>query len=340
MKLTGRDAVRYFNKPETGRTGILIYGPDSMRVALKRQEILKALVGESGQEEMRLTRISAAELRKDPALLADALKSRGFFPGPRAVFLEDAADGLTKTIDSALSDWQGEDATLVVTAGQLAARSSLRKYFESHPNAYAVAIYADPPSREEIEATLQKAGVSQVGAEAMGDLNALARSLDPGDFTQTMEKLALYKLNDPTPVNSADVVACAPATSEAVLYDALHVVAEARVGEVGTVMRKLEGQGMNPTTICIGATRHFRALHIAASHPKGPEAGLMSTRPPVFGPRRDRMVRQARAIGMHKLENMLSILTDTDLDLRSSRPIPARAMLERAFIRIAMLARS
>ncbi|NOX73219.1 MAG: DNA polymerase III subunit delta, partial [Alphaproteobacteria bacterium] len=90
--------------------------------------------------------------------------------------------------------------------------------------------------------------------------------------------------------------------------------------------------------ICIGATRHFKTLHLAASHPKGPEAGLSASRPPVFGPRRDRMVRQARAIGVYRLENMLGILTDTDLNLRSSRPIPAHAMLERAFIRIAMLA--
>jgi len=340
MKLTGRDAVRYFSKPEQGRTGLLIYGPDSMRVALKRQEVLKSLLGENAEEEMRLTRISASELRKDASVLSDGIRAQGFFPGPRAVFLEDATDSLTKVVTAALADWQKEDATVVVTAGQLAARSTLRKYFESHPSAYAAAIYAEPPSREEIEATLVKAGITDVGSDAMADLTALSRTLDPGDFTQTMEKLALYKLGDATAVNSDDVTACAPSTSEAVLDDALHVIAEARVGEVGPIMHKLQGQGMNPTTICIGATRHFRTLHMAASHPGGPEAGLSASRPPVFGPRRDRMVRQARAMGMHKLENVLGILTDTDLNLRSSRPIPARAMLERAFIRIAMLART
>ncbi len=339
MKLSGRDAVRYFGKPEAGRTGLLIYGPDSMRVALRRQEVIKALIGEKGDEEMRLSRMSGADLRKDPALLSDGLKAQGFFPGPRVVFVEEAADGITKIVQGALADWQTGDATLVVTAGQLAARSSLRKFFEGHPNGYAVAVYSDPPSREEIEAVLAKAGLHQIDADTMGDLTALSRSLDPGDFAQTIEKLGLYKLGDDSPVSSTDVAACAPATSEAVLDDALHLIAEARVGEIGPVMRKLEGQGLNPTSICIGATRHFRALHLAAAHPKGPEAGLSACRPPVFGPRRDRMARQARALGMYRLENVLGILTDTDLNLRSSRPIPARAMLERAFIRIAMLAR-
>jgi DNA polymerase-3 subunit delta len=340
MKLTGRDAVRYFNKPDPTRTGLLIFGPDGMRVALRRQEVIKALIGEKGDEELRLTRISAAELRKHPAMLADGIKAQGFFPGPRVVFVEGAADGLTKVFQAGLADWQAGDASVVVTAGQLAARSSLRKYFEGHNNSYATAVYTDPPSKEEIQAILAKAGLTDLSADAMADLTGLSRALDPGDFNQTMEKLGLYKLSDTTPVSSQDIAACAPATSEADLDDALHMIAEARVGEVGVVMQRLEGQGLNPTSICIGATRHFRTLHMAAGHAKGPEAGLSASRPPVFGPRRDRMVRQARNIGIYKLENVLGILTDTDLNLRSSKPIPARAMLERAFIRIAMLAKS
>jgi len=340
MKLSGRDAVRYFAKPEVGRTGLLIYGPDAMRIALKRQEVVLALVGPTGEEEMRLTRLPASDLRKDTAALLDAVKAQSFFPGPRVVFVEDASDALTKQFTVALSDWQKGDATLVVTAGQLAGKSSLRKLFEGHSNSYATAVYTDPPTREEIEATLTKAGVTNISQPAMADLTVLARLLDPGDFAQTMEKLGLYKLNDPEPVSPQDVAACAPATSEAALDDALNIIAEAKVGEIGPIMRKLEGQGVNATTICIGATRHFRQLHLAASHPNGPEAGLSTSRPPVFGPRRDRMLRQARALGMYKLENMLSILTDTDLALRSSKPIPARASLERAFIRIAMLGRS
>lgn len=339
MKLFGREAVRYFTNPETGRAGLLIYGPDSMRVALRRQEVLKSLVGVSGEKEMRLTRLAASDLRKDSAALSDAIKAQSFFPGPRAVFVEGAADGLTKTISAALSDWQNDDATLVVTAGQLAARSSLRKFFEGHNNAYAAAIYADPPSHDEIEATLKKSGIGAVSPDAMADLTNLSRNLDPGDFAQTIEKLGLYKLNDPTPISSKDVAACAPATIEAALDDALNLVAEAKISEISTVMHRLEGQGVAPTTICIGATRHFKTLHLAASHPKGPEAGLMAARPPVFGPRRDRMARQARDMGVYKIENALGILTDTDLALRSSRPVPARAMLERAFLRIAMLAR-
>ena len=269
MKLSGRDAPGYFARPEPQRTGVLIYGSDGMRVALRRQEVIAALVGPQGEEEMRLTRIPAADLRKDPAMLLDAIKAQGFFPGPRVAFVEDATDALAQIVTDALTDWREGDAQVVVTAGQLKASSKLRKLFENHQNAYAAAIYDDPPSRAEIEVILAKSGLRDVGGDAMRDLTALARELDPGDFRQTMEKLALYKLDDGAPVSSEDIAACAPGSTEADLDDVLHIVAEARSGEIGPVMKRLRAQGVQPVSLCISATRHFRTLYAAASDPGG-----------------------------------------------------------------------
>ena len=339
MKLSPRDASRYFARPEAGRTGLLIYGPDAMRIALKRQELIAALIGPGGEEEMRLTRMSAGDLRKDPALLLDAIKAQGFFPGPRVAFVEDATEALSAPIMAALADWQEGDAQIIVTANQLKATSKLRKAFEGHANAYAVGIYDDPPSRAEIEGSLAKVGLGNIGSDAMTDLTALAQDLDPGDFRQTVEKLALYKLDDDTPVNAGDITACAPASTEADLDDVLNIVAEGRSSEIGPVMRRLKAQGTQPVSLCIGATRHFRALYTAASDPGGAAQGIGRMRPPIFGPRRDRMLRQAQGWGAPKLEQALTILTDTDLQLRSAgQRAPGMALVERALIRLAMLA--
>ncbi|WP_297777935.1 DNA polymerase III subunit delta [uncultured Roseovarius sp.] len=339
MKLSPRDAIRYFAKPEAQRTGLLIYGADAMRVALKRQEMLAALLGPTADAEMRLTRIPAADLRKDPAALMDAVKAQGFFPGPRAAFVEDANDTAADAILAALSDWRAGDAQIVVTAGALKSTSKIRKAFESHPNAYAVGLYDDPPSREEIEAALTRAGLRDVPGPVMADLTALARDLDPGDFRQTVEKLALYKLGDATPLNASDIAACAPASTEADLDDILNIVAEGRSSEIGPVMRRLKAQGTQPVGLCIGATRHFRALYTAASDPGGAAQGIARMRPPIFGPRRDRMLRQAQGWGAERLQQALTILTDTDLTLRSAaQRAPEMALVERALIRLAMLA--
>ena len=88
------------------------------------------------------------------------------------------------------------------------------------------------------------------------------------------------------------------------------------------------------------ATRHFRTLHAAASDPGGPSAGIGRARPPVYGPRRDRMERQVKAWGRVRLEQALGLLTETDLTLRSAaQTAPPKAVMERTLIRLAMMGR-
>ena len=337
MKLAGDKANNYFSNPDVNQTAILIYGSDNMRVALRRQELLKSLVGENAEEEMRLTRISGSDLKKDPALLLDGLKASGFFPGSRVVFVEGATDATATIIDVAIQEWQKEDAILVLTSGQLNARSKLRKIIENNINSVAIGIYNDPPNEKEIISIASKYNLNDFENDAKKDLIALGRSLDPGDFQQTCEKLSLYKYKDDSVITSTDINLCAPVTIDAALDEAIHIIADARSAEVGPTLSRLFGQGINPTTLCIAVTRHFRNLHSAASHPSGPDAALSRARPPVFGHRKERMVRQVRLWGGTRLEKALGVLTDTDLSLRSSSKAPAHAMLERAFIRISMM---
>ncbi|SIO17508.1 DNA polymerase III subunit delta [Vannielia litorea] len=339
MKLSTRDANAFFDKPVPG-PGILISGDDAMRVALKRQDLLKALVGPKGEEEMRLTRLSGAELRGDPAALLDAVRGASFFPGPRAVHVEGATDGLTELFATALAEWQEGDGMVVATAGALKASSKLRKLFEKDPRARFAAIYDDPPGPGEIKDRMGAAGLTNVEHGAMEALVALASHIDPGDLRQFIEKLALYKLGDATPLSEAEVAALAPATTEAGVDELLNAAAEARRDQIGPLMRRLEGQGVNPTTLCIMAGMHFRTLHVAAANPGGPAQGIAAMRPPVFGPRRDRMIRQAQAWGLHRLEKALALLLDTDLALRSAgQTAPQMAQVERAMIRLAMMPR-
>ncbi len=338
MKLSGRRAAQHLAKPDPSATGTLIYGQDAMRVALKRQEHIAGIIGPKGEEEMRFERITAASVRKDPALLLDLVKAQGFFPGPRAVLVEDAGDAAARNILAALSAWKSGDAQIVVTAGALSTRSSLRKAFEVHKTAFAVGIYNDPPSQDEIADELRRAGLQDVDRLAMSALVALSHRIDPGDLRQTVSKLALYKLGDNTPATAADVEACAPVTVEAEIDDLLNVVAEARTEDIGPVVQMLSGQGVKPVTLCIGVTRHFRALHSASCDSGGVGSGMAKLRPPVFGPRRDRMIRQAQRWGLGRLERALGMLTDTDLQLRSAnQTAPQMAVVERTLVRLSML---
>jgi DNA polymerase-3 subunit delta len=213
----------------------------------------------------------------------------------------------------------------------------MRKAFEAARNAVAIGIYDDPPGREEIATALAAAGLGPVDRAAMGDLEDLARGLGPGDFAQFLAKLALYKSGDSAPLGAADMAACAPRATEADLDDLLDLVAEGQADRLAVELRRAGTQGSAPVALAIAAGRRFRTLLVAATAAEGPEAALSRVRPPVFGPRRTRLAAQARGFGAERLETALSMITETDLALRSGGAMPGLAMVERLFVRVAML---
>jgi DNA polymerase-3 subunit delta len=340
MKLSGRDATRFLARPDPRAAGILLHGADGMRVALKRAALVEALIGPEGVAEMRLTRLPGADVRRDPAAVSDAMRASGFFAGPRAVLVEEASDAAAPGLRAALEDWREGDGILVVTAGNLGPGSALRKAFEAAKRAVSIGIYADPPGRDEIEAALAGAGLAVPDREVFGEVEALAQALDPGDFAQFVEKLGLYKRGDPAPLAAADVAACAPPAPEAEVDEIVALAADGASGRLAGAFRTLAARGGSPTTLTIAAGRYFRTLHAAACAPEGADAALSRARPPVFGPRRARMAAQARALGQGELEKALALIVETELALRSSRPLPGQALAERLFVRLAMLRRS
>jgi DNA polymerase III subunit delta len=338
VKLAGRDAARFLARPDRSLAGVLLYGADPMRVALKRAALVQTLIGPEGPAEMRLTRLPGAELRRDPAAASDAARAVGFFAGPRAVLVEEAGDAAAPPLKAALADWRPGDATLVVTAGGLGPGSALRKAFEAAKQAVAIGIYADPPGRHEVEAALAGAGLALPDRDTFAEIEALAAALDPGDFAQFLGKLALYKRGDPTPLGAADIAACAPPAGDAEIDEVVALAADGAAGRVAAAFRGLAARG-NPTGLTIAAGRYFRTLHAAACAADGPDAALARARPPVFGPRRARMATQARALGQAELEKALTLIMDAELSLRSPRPLPGGALVERLFVRLAMLKR-
>ena len=163
--------------------------------------------------------------------------------------------------------------------------------------------------------------------------------MGPVEMRQTIEKLALYKHGDPTPVTAADVEAMAPQRLEAGTDALVAAVASGDAQAIGAILARLRSQGETATSLCIDATRHFRTLFALFADPQGPSSAVARLRPPVFGPRRDALLRQARIWTLPKVGTALDMLVETDLELRSSSSAPAMALVERTLIRIARLAR-
>ena len=182
MKLTSRDVVSFFNSPPKGLTGVLIYGNDPMRVSDERHQFIKSLLGPNAAKEMRLAPISRENLKKEPEQAIDLCKAQGFFPGERALLIEEGNETITEIIIKAVEAWRDGDATIVVTAGSLKPSSSLRKFFEQKKNIYSLPIYDNPMTKFEVEKIIAESGLQNVTQEGFAHLVTVASELQPGDF--------------------------------------------------------------------------------------------------------------------------------------------------------------
>lgn len=307
-----------------------------MRVAQARADLLLALLGPGAEAEMRLDRISGAELRREPARLLDALKAVGFFPGPRGVLLEDATDGLSPTVASALDAWTSGDAWLVATGTGLTAKGALRKLFEGRKAAVAITLYDDPPTEAEVSELLREAGLPRIEPAAREALSALAQALPPGEFRGLLERLGLHQTGSEEPLGAAVVQALAPQAAEAEVDDLLVAVMDGRRDRVAVLLARLGAQGIGPVAVAIQAIRHFRSLLAVASDPGGVQAGLSGLRPPAMGARREALQRAATGWRRERIEDGLRALVELDLELRSGSRVPDRAMVERVLLRLAV----
>ncbi|MEL7465592.1 MAG: DNA polymerase III subunit delta [Pseudomonadota bacterium] len=339
MKLSGRDAKAFVDAPDLKLSGALIFGEDGVEVARRRARLVDAV---TGREDLRLTRFSAADIRRDASSVIDAAKARGFLPGRQAVVVEDAGDGVTEAIKAALADITAEDAFLIVTAGVLPARSKLRKLFEAAKNAVAAPCYADALDQHGLRALLIEAGAQDVDDEALRGLATLARDLDSGAIYDLATRVSLYSMDDGGIVSPSHLAACAPREGSADVDEMLDAVADGKADALGALFSRLKSQGQSAVSVTLAAGRYFRRLHALASTVDAggsAEAAIGGLRPPVFGPRRDALLRRSRKWRLSAVESALSLILETDDAVRGRVQTADYAVLERALLKIALSAR-
>ena len=336
MKLTGKDATSFCLNPKPA-PAILLHGEPESKILRKYQSISERLVGENAKTEMRVTELSGVEIRKDKGLVIDATKAIGFFPGPQMVFINNGTDGLSNLFSDIIYNYQEGDAFLIVTANKLNTRSKLRKLFESSKTAISIGVYPDPLTTQEIELAIKNVGIQEISTDAKKNLELLAKSVEYNEFEQILEKLFLYKVGDDTTISPDDISKCINLSAEIELDDLINKICEGNTKDLSPLLLKLNTKGQSPTSTYIIINQYFRNLHMLAIQPSNIEQTLSRIRPPVFGARRSKLISNSKKWGVKRLEKALTLLHESGLILRSSKPIPQQAIMDRTLIKISMM---
>lgn len=346
MKPKPREVAGLLRRPPAEIRAILLYGEDTGLVS-ERAEQLAELVAGSKDDPFRLAVLTGAMLSDDPARLSDEADALALTGGRRAVRVRDAGDKSTVAFKAWLDNPQqaqgrgGVDASLVIVeADALAARSSLRKLFETADNAAAIACYRDEGASL---ITLIDEVMKENGLTLAPDARSFLSDSLGGDrrlSRRELEKLALYAAGKKR-IELEDARACIGDSSVATLDSLSFAVAAGDGAETDRNLLRALNDGTAPIAILRSLARHFERLHITATRLAsgvGADQALKSLRPEPFFKVRDEFLRQARLWSPTHLAEALGRVLETEVACKRTGS-PAATLTGRACHEIAALGR-
>ncbi|HWE74160.1 MAG TPA: DNA polymerase III subunit delta [Stellaceae bacterium] len=334
MKLPPARIAAFIKAPDAGMRAALVYGPDSGLVKERAEKIARAVCPDL-TDAFRVAEIDADALPKDPARLHDEAASLSLMGGRRLVRIQDAGDNVGAIFARFFKDPPPGDAFIVVAAGDLPPRSSLRRAFEAAKNAAAIACYLDGP-RElgELAREIFTAHKITARPEAMQYLVSHLGG-DRGISRQELEKLALY-VGDGGTVDETAAFDAVGDSAELTTDEAVFAAAEGDAAQLERALNRAFGEGAQAVSLIRAELRHFQRLHLAgARHAAGKsEDEALKFRPPLFFKFVDRFKRQLRLWPPARAEAAMTALNEAEARMKTTG-LPAETICREALLRIA-----
>ncbi len=341
MKLAARQVAGFLARPDPTVGAILLYGPDRGLVRERSAHLLAKFAADP-EDPFSVTELAAEAIKGDPALLADAVGALTLTGERRVVRVRGSDPGLAAGLAEILEVLAPGDAVILVEAGELAPRDKLRRLFEGADNGVALPCYMDEGADLEgaITSILGQHGIQ---AEPMA-LAFLVENLGSDRLVtrSELEKLALYKGDDKSPVTLAEVEAGIGDGAPFLLDDAVLAAASGQHRNLDRALGRCHQAGQAPVTVLRAVGRHLQRLHLAASLMlRGESAAdaMRRLRPPVFFKQQGVFRGQLGQWSPARLAQALEILVEAEIHCKTTG-LPAETVARRALMRIAQAARA
>ena len=337
MKLAYRDIEPFVKSPNPAARVILIYGPDSGLMKERAKAIGQSIVVDINDPFNAVT-LSTDLLNEDPARFSDEANAMSMMGGGRLIRVEDASDKLTPLIKEYLEN-PNDSALIVLEAGELGPRSSLRKLCESAKNAAALPCYVE--DERDISRVLKDAlkeegynmpsdALVYMAANVVGD-RAVARS--------EVQKLVTY-MGANRNITLDDVIACVGNSAALSLDDLSKHVASGQFPEAERILSFVLSEGLPAVTVLRTLQNYFTRLFITkARMDKGEnmDAAMKKLRPEVFWKLKPAFEAQLRGWSMENLQMALNQLVSTEAKCKQTGSDP-EILCGRAILAITQMA--
>ncbi len=334
MKLTYRDIEPFVKKPNPLARVILVFGPDS-GLAHERCQIIGKTVVEDLNDPFNVAALSAEILAEDPARLADEAGAISMMGGDRLIRIDGGSDKLTVLLKSYL-EAPSQSALVVIKAGELTTRSSLRKLCESAKNAAAVPCYVED---ERDLSRLIRDSVQAVNMRIEGDAVAWLSANISGDRAKVRserDKLIAYKGDEASSISLADVQAACGAAGAQGFDDLVYAVGGRNAAGALKAYQTLIAEGTVFIAIVRGLQNHFRRLHLVQSYMQDGlemDMAMKKLSPPVFFKQAPKFKAQLNSWSLGSLNNVLGKLTDLEAQCKTTG-MPVETLCAQAILAV------
>ena len=342
MKLAAARVEGFLRRPDPEIRAVLVYGPDT-GLARERADTLIRSICPDLHDPFRVADLTAAALASDPARLTDEAAQIGLMGGRRVIRVREAGDAVAALFARLLAD-KGAAAVnslVVAEAGDLPARSALRRVFDDSPRAAAIGCY--PDSARDLALVIREAfAAHRIGAsrdatdflvEHLGEDRLVTRS--------ELEKLTLYA-GDGGYIELDTARAVIADSAALSLDDALLAAAEGNAAALDRALTRALQEGESPVTIIRALLRHLQRLYLLAARVRdgdSVEAAIRAARPPIFFREQDSYRRQLGRWTTARLHHALGRVAEAEFRMKLTG-LPAETICREAMFALAQEARA
>ena len=246
MKAKPAETARALDNPSEAVRLFLLYGPDQAG-----SEALAARLGKALGDEAERVDLTGAELRGDPARLADEAASLSLFGTQRYIRVEASGDDVFAAVEGLLEAERAGNPVVVI-AGALRATSKLVKLANGHAGAIACPSYV--PEGPEADRMVISMG-QEIGVQITPDCARRLAGACGGNraiLASELEKLSLYldaAPDRPRKLDEAALDAAGADSEEGDLGKLANLVLSGDLPELDEEIRLFAARGHNEVAI-------------------------------------------------------------------------------------------
>jgi DNA polymerase-3 subunit delta len=330
VKAKRAEMERALRSPSAWRF-FLLYGPDEAG----SQSLVKVAAEAAGPGAERVE-LTGAELKGDPARLADEAASISLFGGARYIVVQPAGDECVAAVE-ALLDAPAAGNPVLLLSGALKPASKLLKLALARPAALALASYA--PEGQEAERLVSEMARSE-GLTVRTDVARRLAEACAGNramLALELQKLALYLdagPDRPRPLDHEALDAVGAAAEEGDLSRVVDSVGSGDAAMLQAELLRLAGEGVDGIRLIRAVLRRMSLLARLRSQVDGgssPAAVMASQGKSLFWKEKESVARQLSRWRSDGLARSVSRLLEAERQVKASGGLGPTAVDEELF---------